>query len=173
MDTYLTEWHIAHTHTHTHTHLLQQNKVLKDYQIRGTSILKQFTSSLTSRLYVNPLRKQAQFVCGVWYMYMSISMVSCLNSDLPCVPVWRVGERCEQGGGASSSMFNQHTRELISAPIRNTNTTRNTSTLQYEHKYSNKEHQRPESPTVTLTWHACKYKVHKLHQRYILKKGCP
>ena len=29
--------------------------------------------------------------------------------------------------------------------------------------------QRPESPTVTLTWHACKYKVRKLHQRYILK----
>ena len=26
---------------------------------------------------------------------------------------------------------------------------------------------------ITLTWHACKYKVHKLHQRYILKKGCP
>ena len=24
------------------------------------------------------------------------------------------------------------------------------------------------SPTVTLTWHACKYKVHKLHLRYIL-----
>ena len=23
-------------------------------------------------------------------------------------------------------------------------------------------------PTVTLTWHVCKYKVHKLHQRYIL-----
>ena len=22
---------------------------------------------------------------------------------------------------------------------------------------------------VTLTWHVCKYKVHKLHQRYILK----
>ena len=35
------------------------------------------------------------------------------------------------------------------------------------------QQQRPESPTVTLTWHACKYKVHKLHQRYILKKGCP
>ena len=31
------------------------------------------------------------------------------------------------------------------------------------------QQQRPESPTVTLTWHACKYKVHKLHQRYILK----
>ena len=25
------------------------------------------------------------------------------------------------------------------------------------------QQQRPESPTVTLTWHACKYKVHKLH----------
>ena len=25
-------------------------------------------------------------------------------------------------------------------------------------------------PTVTLTWHACKYTVHKLHQRCILKK---
>ena len=25
---------------------------------------------------------------------------------------------------------------------------------------------------VTLTWHACKYKVHKLHQRYILKLCC-
>ena len=30
------------------------------------------------------------------------------------------------------------------------------------------QQQRPESPTVTLTWHACKYKVHKLHQRYML-----
>ena len=24
--------------------------------------------------------------------------------------------------------------------------------------------QRPEPPTATLTWYACKYKVHKLHQ---------
>ena len=30
------------------------------------------------------------------------------------------------------------------------------------------QQQRPESPTVTLTWHTCKHKVHKLHQRYIL-----
>ena len=29
------------------------------------------------------------------------------------------------------------------------------------------QQQRPESPTVTSTWHAIKYKVHKLHQRYI------
>ena len=31
--------------------------------------------------------------------------------------------------------------------------------------------QRPESPTVTLTRHACKYKLHKLHQRCIPRKG--
>ena len=49
---------------------------------------------------------------------------------------------------------NQHTRELISS--------RKTSLTQTQQ-------QRPEWPTVTLTWHACKYKVHKLHHRYILK----
>ena len=35
------------------------------------------------------------------------------------------------------------------------------------------QQQRPESPTVTLTWHACKYKVHKLAHRYILKMDDP
>ena len=30
------------------------------------------------------------------------------------------------------------------------------------------QQQRPESPTVTLTWHARKSKVHKLRQKYIL-----
>ena len=30
------------------------------------------------------------------------------------------------------------------------------------------QRQRPESPMVTLTWHAIKYKVHKPHQKYIL-----
>ena len=33
--------------------------------------------------------------------------------------------------------------------------------------------QRPEPPTVTLTWHARKYKVHKLLQRYIVIKDDP
>ena len=33
---------------------------------------------------------------------------------------------------------------------------------------TNTTQQRPESPMVNLTWHACKYNVHKLHQRYIL-----
>ena len=31
------------------------------------------------------------------------------------------------------------------------------------------QQQRPESPTVTLTWHASKYKLHKSYKRYILK----
>ena len=31
------------------------------------------------------------------------------------------------------------------------------------------QRQKPESPTVTLTWHECKYKVHQLHQRYIFR----
>ena len=35
-------------------------------------------------------------------------------------------------------------------------------------KTKRSKQQRPESPTVTFTWYACKYKVHKLHQRYIL-----
>ena len=29
------------------------------------------------------------------------------------------------------------------------------------------QQQRLEPPTITLTWHACKYKVRKLYQRYI------
>ena len=45
------------------------------------------------------------------------------------------------------------------------------------------QQQRPELPVVTLTWHECKYKVHKLrgtflkiriykfHQKYILRNG--
>ena len=32
------------------------------------------------------------------------------------------------------------------------------------------QQKRPEQPMVTFTWHACKYKVHKLHQRHILKE---
>ena len=32
------------------------------------------------------------------------------------------------------------------------------------------QQQRPESTTAILTWYASKYKVHNLHQRYILKK---
>ena len=48
--------------------------------------------------------------------------------------------------------------------------------LQYQHtsnqrsKYVTQvQKQRPELPTVTLTWHAGKYKELKLHQGYILE----
>ena len=47
--------------------------------------------------------------------------------------------------------LNQHTSELISTQ-----------------KTSCKHNNRPESLLVTLTWHAFKYKVNMLHQRYIL-----
>ena len=43
-------------------------------------------------------------------------------------------------------MQNQQTRELIIA-----------------RKTSHKQQQRLESPTVTVTWHASKYKVHEQH----------
>ena len=33
------------------------------------------------------------------------------------------------------------------------------------------QQQRPESPTVTLTWQACKHKVHKLHLYHYLFTG--
>ena len=36
-------------------------------------------------------------------------------------------------------------------------------------KTSQAQQHRPQSPLVTLTWHPCKCKVHKLHQRYILE----
>ena len=50
---------------------------------------------------------------------------------------------------------NQHTRALINAQ-----------------KYITQvQQQTPESPTVPLTWHACKYKVHKLHHRCIIIGG--
>ena len=54
-------------------------------------------------------------------------------------------------------MQNQHTRESVSATKDVTQT----------------QQQRPESPAVTLTCHRCKYKVHKLHQRYILAEDAP
>ena len=76
---------------------------------------------------------------------------------------------------------NQHTRELISARStshkHNNKDLCNSPGMRVTTRYINstrvtasKPHQRPESPTVTFTWHASKYKVHKLHQRYILKK---
>ena len=43
--------------------------------------------------------------------------------------------------------------------------------VNYRRKYVTQvQQQRSESPTVALTRHACKYKVHKLHQRYVLNQ---
>ena len=51
----------------------------------------------------------------------------------------------------------------------------NTKGVNYRSKYVTQvQQQRPESPSVTLTWHACKHKVHILHHRYMLvySRGC-
>ena len=50
--------------------------------------------------------------------------------------------------------FSQQTRELLS--------TRKTSHI------TQTQQQRPESPTVTLTWNTSKYTAHKLQKRYIV-----
>ena len=44
------------------------------------------------------------------------------------------------------------------------------SWLAFERRLTPTQQQRPESPTITLIWHAGKYKVHQPHQRDILKK---
>ena len=46
------------------------------------------------------------------------------------------------------------------------------STLKQSKDVTQTQQQRRESPTVPLTWHASKHKVHERHQRYILKNGC-
>ena len=46
------------------------------------------------------------------------------------------------------------------------NSTRGATSL--EGRTAHEDNKRPESPTLTLTWHACKHKVQKLHLRYIL-----
>ena len=33
-----------------------------------------------------------------------------------------------------------------------------------------RQQQRPESPTVTLTWHASEYEVQKSHQRHVFRE---
>ena len=79
-------------------------------------------------------------------------LAPCMYSELPQthkLTIWN-------GMRPRVLVQNRHTRELISAQ-----------------KMSLAQQQRPESPTVTLTCHRCKYKVHKLHQRYILAEDAP
>ena len=66
-------------------------------------------------------------------------------------------------------------REVLKIPGRNFNSFESTHKgVNLRSKYVTQvQQQRPESPTVTLTWHACKYKVHKLHHRYIIEHSGP
>ena len=66
---------------------------------------------------------------------------------------------------------NKLCQELISAQLQLSKST-NRGVNQCSKYVTRVQQQRPESPTVTLTWHACKYMVQKLHQRYIPQKGC-
>ena len=47
----------------------------------------------------------------------------------------------------------------------------NNSAWHISHEWQGTQLQRLESPRATLTWHASKYVVYKLHQRFILKKN--
>ena len=72
-------------------------------------------------------------------------------------------EDCLWWHGEGSALFRRHTvipalRAEDKTPVSVCQVYKRTQTQQ----------QRPESPTVTLTWHGSKYKVHKLLQRYIL-----
>ena len=72
----------------------------------------------------------------------------------------------------------QHRRHMnttqTSHEYNNTDVTRTQKAkTSHEHKKAKTSHEHDnkdpaESPAVTLAWHASKYKVHKLHQRYVL-----
>ena len=101
-------------------------------------------------------------VCGCVSVWMGVCVCVCVTNARArvcvcvcvCVKItiWNRMRPC-------ALVKNQHTRELI-------------STWKNSHKHSNKDPPPPQSPTVTLTWHANRYKVHKLHQRYIWWSLC-
>ena len=69
-------------------------------------------------------------------------------------------------------MQRQHTMELLAYRSKDVTQTQQcqhtTELLAYRSKdVTQTQQQRPEWPTITLTWHASKYKIHKLLQRYI------
>ena len=91
--------------------------------------------------------------------------------SVPCnlaYPLSSMQLGCMLGKPENSDVCNVHNRFFFFFCLRNcipgacilvTNLKRNESS-----KYATQlQQQRPELPTVTLTWHACKYKVHKLH----------
>ena len=87
-----------------------------------------------------------------FYFYSPEVFVACLQTISLCasaVDVWFTFQFQKSetewgpqwGAEPTRKAVNQHSKDVIQA-----------------------HQQRPESPTVTLTWHACEYKVHKLHR---------
>ena len=74
--------------------------------------------------------------------------------------------------GPRALVPNQHTSELISARKILAQKRPESPTVTHSHLALKRSHTSTTTKTwaayVTLTWHACKYKVHKLHQRCIL-----
>ena len=85
-------------------------------------------------------RRQAQIVCGVHHRTVLYQQVDQAALAVICRHV----EGCQQQHESTNKGVNQCPKAITQTQ------------------------QRPESPTVALTWHTCKYKGHKLHQRYIL-----
>ena len=92
--------------------------------------------------------------------------------------LWRtVSERAlAKGKGAGDPMLlmgrsNPRTRQLTNLKQSEAQSARAESTHKGVNQHSKyvtqAQQQRPESPSVTLTWHPRPYKAHKLHQRYI------
>ena len=53
----------------------------------------------------------------------------------------------------------------------NFNKQREVTALDWRHRCNKgRNNKRPQSPTVTVSWHASEYKVRKLHQRYIIRE---
>ena len=87
--------------------------------------------------------------------------------------LWRtVSERAlAKGKGAGDPILlmgrsNPRTRQLTNLKQNEAHSARAKSTHrgvnQHSKDVTEAQQQRPESPTVTLSWHACKYKVHTL-----------
>ena len=87
-------------------------------------------------------------------------MKSCLSDT---VKVYKLKQNEAQSACAES------THKGVNYPSKQTQQQRPESptvTLTW-HVCTYKVHKPLESPTVTLTWHACKCKVHRLHQRFM------
>ena len=102
-------------------------------------------------VYVNTYRVSAQGVNETWQMY--IILLSLLSSSSSVILLLLWGGLCDvfkkRACVATNKGVNQFWKDIWA--------------------------QRTKLPTVTVTWHASKYKVHQLHQSYIpsgIHNGC-